>query len=125
MNQVKHILVIDDEEAIRYLLERIIAHFCANCQLTALGKSDAIKSHIQEQFFDLAFIDYHIPGLNGLELAYIIRQISPQTKIVLMSGNDSDSVVFAKAIEDQLVNQFLPKPFLPDHINQIVNQLAA
>lgn len=55
-------------------------------------------------FFDLAILDYHMPGMNGAQLARGIRQTRPGMPLILLSANESVPA------EDLLVfNRFLQK----------------
>jgi DNA-binding NarL/FixJ family response regulator len=42
---------------------------------------------------DLILLDIGMPGLNGIETAYKIAQLSPQSKIIFVSENDDPEVV--------------------------------
>ena len=41
---------------------------------------------LKQQSFDLIVTDYVMPSKTGIDLAATIRQLSPQTPVVLMSG---------------------------------------
>ncbi len=58
---------------------------------------------------EIILSDFQMPGMNGLHLAQKIKEIEPQTQIVIMSAFDS-SDLFVKAIEIG-VNFFVQKPF--------------
>jgi DNA-binding NtrC family response regulator len=117
------ILIADDAEGVRQLLERILERAIPGCQ--AVGVSDAFEA--LQQFnrgsFDLLVTDYHMPGKNGLELAQAVRQFSPETRIILMSGN---GIVKSGALNGATeVDGFLEKPFtlaqvlvMVDHVTQ-------
>ena len=58
---------------------------------------------------DLVLTDIHMPGLDGIELSYRIRQQSPSTIIALMTGEGSD--VGTDLMNDGTVDYFFLKPF--------------
>ncbi len=51
------------------------------------GKS-AIKS-LEKSVFDAAILDLRMPGLNGIEVLEQIKQISPHTEVIIMTGHAS------------------------------------
>jgi len=86
------ILVVDDEAvALNFccsaLRRRGYQVFSASGGMQALPYFDTGRSAI-----DLALLDVMMPGLNGVELAKRISQLSPSTKIVFMSGHGPDEI---------------------------------
>src|SRR5205807_264000 len=51
------------------------------------GKS-AIKS-LEKSTFDAAILDLRMPGLNGIEVLEQIKQVSPDTEVIIMTGHAS------------------------------------
>jgi CheY-like chemotaxis protein len=46
----------------------------------------ALRQLASESKFDIVLTDYAMPGMNGLDLAMKIRQIKPETPVVLATG---------------------------------------
>ena len=44
---------------------------------------------VQKNWFDLAILDYHMPGINGAQLARQIRQSRPDMPVILLSASGS------------------------------------
>src|SRR5215207_1110629 len=59
--------------------------------------------------YDLAFIDRHLPGLDGLELACQAAPVAPSTKLMLMAAGDTSMV--APAVRQFGIVALLKKPF--------------
>ena len=81
---MKAILFVDDHE----LLARV------SCQLLrrqgyhadyAYNANDALAK-FECDTFDLLVTDYHMEGMNGLELAKLVRQKSPTLPIIIVTG---------------------------------------
>jgi CheY-like chemotaxis protein len=53
--------------------------------------------------FDAVLLDYHMPEMSGHELAYEIRQVSPGTPVVMISGSEIPEET------RQLVDAVIPK----------------
>jgi CheY-like chemotaxis protein len=54
--------------------------------------------------FDLAILDYHMPGMNGAQLARKIRQSTPDMPLLLLSANES-----VPATDLRLFDRYLAK----------------
>jgi CheY-like chemotaxis protein len=94
------ILVSDDEPDIRDFIGHVLQR--AGHDVTVVGDGAEALAHASEAAFDLLILDNHMPGMTGLEVAGQLRDLRPDTKVLLMSG-DLD-------IGDQHPH-FLPKPF--------------
>lgn len=109
------ILVVDDEPDICWVLEATLYPEGYGVTLTTSGTRALALIH--EKFFDVAFVDAKLPDLDGLELAARIRQDSPHTAIVLISGYfDKEDPVISEKLRAGLFVDVLPKPF---DLNQV------
>jgi len=87
MSKLK-ILIVDDEEELVYTLsERLqFRDFDAD---PAINSGDALKLvHVKK--YDVAIIDLKMPVVGGMELMKMIHHISPETKVILMTGHCSE-----------------------------------
>jgi len=82
--QSPRILVVDDEPDMCWVLENILrpAGYAVN---TTMPGTEALEL-LAEEPYAVAFVDAKLPDLDGLELAGLIQQRSPQTAMVLISG---------------------------------------
>ena len=101
------VLIVDDNKLLcwgmgRMLEKRNIAHQVAEDGKNAL-------SEVRGTFYDLVFMDIHLPDANGLDLMQEIRKISPGTKIVIISSDGSENNVRRALAEGAL--RFMEKPF--------------
>ena len=80
----KKILVVDDEETIRALLEKTISEFGYRVEL-ACSAEDALEK-IKNQEFQLIITDLKMPEVDGAELCRQIRSINLETIIYALSG---------------------------------------
>jgi CheY-like chemotaxis protein len=81
---VIHILVIDDEPAIRALLRAILTG--AGHEVFEAENGAAALRLLERQPAELAICDMLMPGLDGLETIRLLRQAFPALRIVAMSG---------------------------------------
>ena len=78
------ILVIDDEEAIRDLLQRALVS-AGHEVITANDGSEGLRNCIQTSP-DLVLIDLYLPDCDGVELISNLRKRFPKLPIFAMSG---------------------------------------
>jgi DNA-binding response OmpR family regulator len=74
---------------------------------TAAGSTEALD-RLGARSFDIAVVDLMLPGTNGIQLARIVRDRHPQTRVVLMSAYHLSERQLARA--DCGAAGFVPKP---------------
>jgi DNA-binding NtrC family response regulator len=100
------VLVVEDEDPIRALLEELLSPHC-DC-FTTSNANEAIAL-IESHFFNLILADIILPGMSGLELCRFVRKKSPRTVVVMISGVVDDQSV-AEAMQAGAFD-FITKPF--------------
>jgi CheY-like chemotaxis protein len=76
--------------------------------------------------FQLAFLDVTLPDMNGLELAWRLRELDPHLRFVIVSGylnNEAAAVTQAQA--EGLISACISKPFLHEEILRVIADSAA
>jgi len=81
----QRLLVVDDNATNRRVLALQTAKWGMVPQDSAVPE-DALRWVQLGQHFDLAIIDMHMPGMDGLELARALRQAAPKLPLVLFSS---------------------------------------
>ena len=78
------VLIIDDEEQIRNLLIDVLgsAYQCSDA-----GSAEEALAALAETTFDLVISDIDMGGMSGLELVPRVHSLSPDTVVVMVSGN--------------------------------------
>ena len=87
------VLVVDDDQAVRTMLGKVMAGNDFDVVETASGE-EALAA-VEENDFDLILLDINMPSLNGYEVCLRIRQtfaLDDLPIIFLTSREDSDSV---------------------------------
>jgi DNA-binding NtrC family response regulator len=101
------ILVVDDDDSIRDVVSKML------CRLGfEVSSADSAESGLALFFknkFDLVITDFNMSGMDGIHLAYYIKEKSPATQVVLMTG-DEKQVILSK-IKGTAVAKALFKPF--------------
>ena len=80
----KTILIVDDDEILRTRLSRALRD--RNYAVSVASGFEEAVTAIEQNSPSRAIIDLKMPGRSGLELLKVVKQISPQTDIVLLTG---------------------------------------
>jgi DNA-binding NtrC family response regulator len=120
----RRILIIDDEEDIRILMQHMLKREGYDTAVAAEGR-EGLK--IQRQApADLIITDLMMPGQEGLETIMEIRRVFPQTKIIAMSGGGQGGVLDFLPIATQLgAARTIAKPFTHDQLLTAVREVLA
>jgi signal transduction histidine kinase/DNA-binding response OmpR family regulator len=131
------VLVVDDAADILEYFRDIAEQFGFFC-VTAKSGEEALNIIEEKGPFDLYFIDWKMPGMNGIELSRRIKQIaaqsadsqpadsqqtqSKQTRSVVIMISATEWMMIEKEAEAAGVDKFLSKPLFPSAIADIINQ---
>ncbi len=121
------ILVMDDEEAIRLLLEQMLTLLGYTVELTTHGE-EAIERYAKAQNlgqpFSAVILDLTIPGgLGGKDTMHRLRLLDPKVQAIVSSGYSNDPV-----LSNYLAYGFqgmVAKPFRLDELSEAVHQVLS
>jgi DNA-binding NtrC family response regulator len=114
------ILLVDDENLILYSLSATLRHDGSEVTAVANGK-DAL-SEIRRLPYDICFLDVNLPDANGFDLMKTVQQISPATRIVIMTAVDLNDGQMSYLHDNAC--HFLPKPFDLENVRSIVANIS-
>src|SRR5918995_386746 len=83
-NHKPRVLIIDDEEQIRSLLIDLLG---STYQCSDAGSAEEALAALSQDTFDLVISDIDMGGMSGLELVPRVHSLSPDTVVVMISGN--------------------------------------
>jgi YesN/AraC family two-component response regulator len=100
------ILYIEDNEKLRIRVQALLKKIFSDVLVAADGKEglEVFKEHMPQ----IVITDIKMPKMDGLEMANAIHEISPKTKIIIMSAFDEKEHLY-KAMEFEAL-RFLKKP---------------
>ncbi len=118
------ILLVDDEDDLRIVAEKILIKLGYNVSVCKDGK-EAVKFYKKSwNKIDLVILDMIMPVMNGKDAFIAMKKINPDIKALLTSGYSLNGE--AQAILDDGVKGFLQKPFKKeDLLHKISNLLGA
>jgi two-component system cell cycle sensor histidine kinase/response regulator CckA len=99
------VLVIEDHEGVRRMLAVTLTREGYRVETAATG-DEAIALVRGGREFDVVVADMVMPGMNGRQAGDRIRELSPRTEVIFVSGYVDDPAS-AGAVN------FLAKPFMP------------
>jgi CheY-like chemotaxis protein len=115
------ILVVDDEPDMCWALENILrpAGYAVTTATTGTEALDLLAA----EYYAAAFVDAKLPDLDGLELAVLIRQRSPHTTVVLISGYFyREDRTINEGLQKGLFIGFVAKPFGLEEVRLMARQ---
>ena len=118
MAQVIRIMVVDDEASICRNVEKILTK--SNYQVTCANSAKEALEKMRGQSFNLMITDIVMPQMNGLELLKEVKSQWPETKALTMTAFASTDTAH-RAIRLGALD-YLPKPFTPVELREMVSQ---
>ncbi|MFM8550934.1 MAG: response regulator, partial [Nitrospiraceae bacterium] len=114
------ILLVEDEASIR-TLARTVLEEQGHIVLEASTAAEDLSLSAQHQFpVHLLLTDVVMPGMDGYELAARLSPLRPDMKILFTSGYTGRFTTQANAVPPGAF--FLPKPFMPETLEQKVRE---
>ncbi len=114
--QPKVLLCIDDSQAVSDYERRILERSGYIVVTEASARRGLKLATIFS--FDAVLLDYHMPEMNGHQLAYEIRRLRPETPVVMFSGSEIPEET------RQLVDAVVPKTEVPSELLPTVTRLC-
>lgn len=111
------VLVADDEKGLVSILSEIISRKGHHVDVAYDGQKafDLIRNHR----YDLAFLDFTMPEMTGIELLQYLKEKNSGTRTVLITAYPFVEDYFAKATG---MDEFLPKPIQLTDIEKILEK---
>lgn len=116
------VLVADDEEGIREVMEEFLTGEGYDVSLAVDGQQ-ALEM-FEKDDYTLVFTDIRMPKIDGIEAVKKMKKSKPQTKIIIMSGlPDEETFERAMTVSEGMVEGFIPKPFKPADLRKALDAL--
>jgi signal transduction histidine kinase len=113
---VLKVLVVDDEEWARVLVQRFLT-LKGHTVLTAASGHEALETFRREPV-DLVITDRAMPDLSGDQVATEIKRLSPATPIIMLTG--LGNIMDVQREKPAGVDYVIGKPVTPDQLQEAV-----
>jgi two-component system, NtrC family, response regulator AlgB len=113
------VLIIDDERSIR--TSTAVAIQAAGHQAETADNGQVAVLKLEEDAYDLAFLDLRLGDEDGLEILQQIKRQFPKVPVAVFTAYAS--VSSAVAAMQRGAFDYLEKPFTPEHLRQIIGRV--
>ncbi|ADL50851.1 response regulator [Clostridium cellulovorans] len=117
---MKKVLIVDDALFMRVMLKNILEKHQFEVVGEAGNGAEAVKAY-EKLHPDIVTLDITMPQMDGLAALQEIRNLDPNSKVVMVSAMGQESNV-KKAISIG-AKSFLVKPFQEDHVIKTLNNI--
>lgn len=110
------ILLIDDDLATREWVTNVLV--AADYKVDSLAEAEGATRLLSLGLIDLALVDYHLPGLDGLGLLRELRRSGNSTPVIILTADASQQVAvqcFRTGAAD-----FIAKPIDADYLKIVI-----
>ncbi len=109
MKNETRVLLVEPAPTARQILQRMMTASQFNMAVEETDNGAHALKLVKFSHYNVAFVDLHLPGLGGLEVACQLQSQCPDLSVVLMSGHKSGSL--ATTAERFGIGFHLNKPF--------------
>lgn len=111
------LMVVDDSESMRALIAETLRERLPNAEILTAADGDEALAHAAARAIDFTTVDFHMPGIDGLELLRRLRDLLPAARHCLLTANLEEGVA-RKAV--CLGALYCPKPLTNAQADRIV-----
>ena len=117
------ILVVDDEPPMREVLQAFLVTQ-DHTVFTAAGGEEALDlCHTYQDEIDVMITDLSMPGINGIQLAMLVKAIRPRIHVVFASAVPQTDPVGQEGLPEDAV--FIKKPFSLSTVGTTIQAMLA
>ena len=114
------VIVVDDEINILADIKRNLLELEGiECRGAFLSSLDALK-FVHKNTVDLAVLDVEMPGMNGIELASMMKDVQPDIQFIFITGHED----YALAAYRLHAMEYITKPFSFSEFSRAVNRVG-
>jgi CheY-like chemotaxis protein len=113
------VLIVDDSKLARMAVAKSLTTLRPDWTRVEATNADEALALAHQTRFDLALLDFNMPGRDGLTLAAELRELRPEMPIAVITAN----------LQAEIVNrardvgaEFLPKPLTQDAMSAFITQ---
>ncbi len=113
------VLIVDDDPRMCNSLKALLGN--NGCTLETSHSGAEAVQRLMNRAFDLVLLDLYMPDMNGFEVMDFIHDKSPETFVIVITGNSSENATI-QAIRKRAYD-YIKKPFEPERMIRIVENV--
>ncbi|SMD13732.1 response regulator [Sporomusa malonica] len=118
------LLVVDDEQLERQAIRFIVDRNCPDISIVGEASDGLLAVQLAARVQpDIILMDIKMPKMNGLDAAKRIRDILPETKIIMLTASGNSNYI--KEAAQLGVAEYILKPVRPDKLVHILHGISA
>ncbi len=118
---IRKILIVDDHVSFISGFSKALKRHCHfPGEVMAVENGERAIDEVSSCFYDICFLDINLPDINGLDVMKRIHDITPSTRVVIMSAAFIDKNMNIKIEES--ASLFIPKPIELDTVCDYINK---
>lgn len=119
---VRVVLLIDDEQIVRNVVQSILEQFGYKVLLANDGQEGIQIYRENASQIDAVLLDMKLPGMTCDEILGMVKNIDPLCKIILTSGYD-ENYALSQLSGKHSISGFIQKPFVPRDLIRILDSV--
>ncbi|MFX1255200.1 MAG: PAS domain S-box protein [Promethearchaeota archaeon] len=120
LGQGETVFIVEDEDIVRVLLERLVKRFGYNAISASDGEEALDLYQAHKDTIDVIILDLIIPKLSGAMLMEKIMEINPEVRVIISSGYSDE-----KPLDERLANAkaYLTKPYTAEEVVKVIKKV--
>jgi CheY-like chemotaxis protein len=119
MDKDEKILVVDDNNIFLIVVSKMLS--LLGYEVSSADSGENGLNVFRKSNFDIVLSDYDMPGMDGVAFACSVKNCSPRTPVVIMTGSGRESVFSRKSAA---VDEVISKPFTLAEIDETIQNVA-
>lgn len=112
------LLIVDDSQIMRSIVKKILGATSFTLEIAEASEGVAALELIARRAAEIVFLDYNMPGLDGVATLTQIRNADPDVRVVIMTAAHDDGI--DQRAREAGANGFLRKPFYPADVDAML-----
>lgn len=113
------ILVVDDNNVLLTVVSKMLS--LLGYDVSSADSGTNRLNAFRKSNFDLVLSDYDMPGMDGVPFACSVKESSPSTRVVIMTGAGRETVFPGNS---QAVDEVILKPFTLAEIGETIRSVS-
>ena len=118
----QQVLVVEDDDQVRFLVSFLLEEL-GYAVITARDATTAMPHLSPSEHIDLLISDVGLPGMNGRQLAELVRERHPTVPVLFMTGYAENAAVQSEFLGENMA--IITKPFAMDDFGRAVQRALA